>query len=101
MTVRPEMTSSANVTTRFAVLALLAAAGCGGSSGGPSSPSSPTPTPTIPISAACGALGSAVSGSTAIVNGAECSVANSSVVLLNMKDSDGLQAGSCPGTVIA
>jgi secreted trypsin-like serine protease len=80
------------------VLALVASA-CGG--GGGSSPTSPAPAPTLPISAACGALGSTVSASTSIVNGAECSVSNSSVVLLNMKDSQALQSGSCTGTVIA
>ncbi len=37
----------------------------------------------------------------ALVNGAECSTANSPVVLLNMKDATGAQAGSCTGTVIA
>jgi secreted trypsin-like serine protease len=78
---------------------LLLIAACGG--GGSSTPSSPSPAPTTPISAACGALGQTVSGATAIVNGAECSTANSPVVLLNMKDRDGLQSGSCTGTVIA
>jgi secreted trypsin-like serine protease len=54
------------------------------------------------VSSACTALGQAsVSGSTAIVNGVECSTANSPVVLLNMKDSTGLQLGSCSGTVVA
>jgi secreted trypsin-like serine protease len=77
---------------------LLLIAACGG---GSSTPSSPSPAPTTPISAACGALGQTVSGATAIVNGAECSTANSPVVLLNMKDRDGLQSGSCTGTVIA
>jgi secreted trypsin-like serine protease len=75
-------------------LALLAA--CGGSGGSASTPSSPSPTPTIPVSAACGAL-----GQTAIVNGTDCSPATSPVVLLNMKDANGLQTGSCSGTVIA
>ena len=79
----------------LAVLFPLSLAACGG--GGSSAPTSPPAAPTIPISAACGA----VSGSTAIVNGADCPVGNSAVVLLNMKDSDGLQSGSCTGTVIA
>jgi len=86
---------------RLLVIAMLLASACGGGGGSSSTPSTPSPAPTIPISAACGALGSTVSSSTAIVNGSECSVANSSVVLLNMKDRDGLQAGSCTGTVIA
>lgn len=86
---------------RFLALASILVAACGG--GGSSTPSTPSPAPTIPISSACAALGSTVSSSssTAIVNGAECPVTNSSVVLLNMKDRDGLQAGSCTGTVIA
>jgi secreted trypsin-like serine protease len=87
---------------RLVLAALILAAGCGGGGGGGSStPSSPSPAPSIPISAACGALGSTVSAGTSIVNGADCSVANSSVVLLNMKDSGGQQSGSCTGTVIA
>jgi secreted trypsin-like serine protease len=76
----------------------LLIAGCGG---GSSTPASPSPAPTVPISAACGALGQAVSGSTAIVNGADCPVTNSPVVLLNLRDRDGLPTGSCTGTVIA
>ena len=59
---------------------------------------SPSPPPTTPVSAACGAIG----GQTVqIVNGTDCSAATSSVVLLNMKDANGLQSGSCSGTVIA
>lgn len=88
---------------RAVVLLLLLSAACGGGGGGGTSgtPSSPSPVPTIPISSACTALGQTVSASTAIVNGAECSTANSPVVLLNMKDSSGTQAGSCSGMVIA
>jgi hypothetical protein len=79
------------------VLLALAAA-CGGSQ----APSSPTPPPpTVPSAGACGAITQAVSASTAIVNGADCSTDNSPVVLLNMKDSTGLQSGACTGTVIA
>jgi secreted trypsin-like serine protease len=81
--------------------ALLLLAACGGGGGSPSTPGSPSPLPTIPVSSACTALGQSVSSSTAIVNGVECSTANSPVVLLNMKDSSGQQAGSCSGTVIA
>jgi secreted trypsin-like serine protease len=83
----------------FSVLVSLAVAACGG--GGSSTPASPSPAPTTPISAACGAIGQSVSASTAIVNGVDCPVTNSPVVLLNMKDKEGLQAGSCTGTVIA
>src|SRR4051812_25689062 len=82
------------------VLAALAAA-CGGS--GSSTPSSPTPAPTVPASAACGALTQSTSSSVSldIVNGAECPTAGSPIVLLNIKDASGQQAGSCSGTVIA
>ena len=73
-------------------------AACGG--GSSSSPASPTPTPTVPVSAACSALGG-VSASTSIVNGATCSTSNSPVVLINLRDSDGVLAGGCSGTVIA
>lgn len=85
---------------KYALGALLGlvVSGCGGS--GPSSPST-TPPPTVPTASACGALGQTVSSSTSIVNGAECSTANSAVVLLNIKDLSGAQAGSCTGTVIA
>jgi V8-like Glu-specific endopeptidase len=84
---------------RTAVLACLAALlACGG---GSSSPSSPTPAPTVPISAACGALGATVSAATAITNGVQCSTPNSPVVLINLRDSDGNLVGACSGTVIA
>jgi V8-like Glu-specific endopeptidase len=83
-----------------ATLLLAFAAACGGGSSAP--PSTPTPAPpTVPVSAACGALAQTASGSTAIVNGVDCSSDNSPVVLLNMKDASGAQAGSCSGTVIA
>jgi V8-like Glu-specific endopeptidase len=78
---------------------LLALAGCGG--GGPAAPSNPPAPPTVPSASACTALGQTVSGSTSIVNGAECPATNSAVVLLNMKDAGGAQNGSCTGTVIA
>jgi hypothetical protein len=89
------------MTSRSAavVLLLALAAACGGSSSPPSSPE-PAP-PTVPVSAACGAITQSISASTAIVNGVECSTDNSPVVLLNMKDSTGQQVGSCSGTVIA
>jgi hypothetical protein len=83
------------------LLLLMLCAACGGGGGGGSTPSTPSsPSPTIPVSSACTAVGQA-SSSTAIVNGVECSSANSPVVLLNMKDDRGQQAGSCTGTVIA
>jgi secreted trypsin-like serine protease len=79
------------------VASLTLAAACGGSS--PSAPA--TPPPTVPVTSACSAVTQAVSSSTAIVNGSDCSTDNSSVVLLNMKDATGQQSGSCSGTVIA
>jgi len=76
-------------------LALCAACGGGGTS--PAS-TSPSPTPTTPVTAACGVIG----GQTiAVVNGSDCNTATASVVLLNLKDANGLQNGSCSGTVIA
>jgi hypothetical protein len=85
---------------RRTVLAGLAAllTACGGGFSPP--PASPTPTPTVPVSAACSALG-AVSGATAITNGVACSTLNSPVVLINLRDSEGNLAGACSGTVIA
>lgn len=84
---------------KAAALLLLMAAACGG--GAPSAPASSPAAPTVPIAGACAAIGETVSSATAVVNGAECSPANSSIVLLNLKDSAGFQAGSCTGTVIA
>ena len=64
-------------------------------------PSAPT-SPTIPVSERVrGARTDRLARRTAIVNGADCSTANSPVVLLNLKDSGGQQMGSCSGTVIA
>lgn len=90
------MRSSALVIAPGA-LTLWTLALCAGCGGGTSSSTSPSPTPTTPVSAACGA----VNGQTiAVVNGSECNTATASVVLLNMKDANGLQNGSCSGTVI-
>jgi hypothetical protein len=75
-------------------------AACGGGSGSSTTPPT-TPAPAVPVSSACGALTQSISPSTAIVNGVECPTEDSPVVLLNMKDSTGLQSGSCTGTVIA
>jgi secreted trypsin-like serine protease len=73
-------------------------AACGGGGSTATSSTSPSPTPTTPVAAACGAI----NGQTVqIVNGTDCNSAASSVVLLNMKDANGLQNGSCSGTVIA
>jgi secreted trypsin-like serine protease len=73
-------------------------AACGGGSSTSSTSTSPSPTPTTPVAAACGAIG----GQTVqVVNGTDCNAATGSVVLLNMKDGNGFQNGSCSGTVIA
>jgi len=83
----------------------IAMAACGGGGGGssttPTTPTTPS-TPTIPVSSACAAItqGSSATQGLDVVNGTECSTVNSPVVLLNMKDSTGLQSGSCTGTVI-
>ena len=72
--------------------------GCGG--GGGSSPTSPSPTPPSGVSA-CNVIGGTTGALTAIVNGTACSTANSSVVLVNMRDKGGQPSGACSGTVIA
>lgn len=89
---------------RYASLAAIAAfplcAACGG--GGSSSPSSPTaPSPPSGGFNSCGVIGGISDRVTAqIVNGTACSSANTPIVLLNLKDRDGLPAGSCSGTII-
>jgi secreted trypsin-like serine protease len=87
----------------LSLVAAICLAGCGG--GAPSRPTptpTPTPTPAPPpaAAAACGALGVTAPPSLAIVNGAECSSANSPVVLLNMRHSSGFALGACSGTLI-
>lgn len=72
-------------------------AACGGGSGSPAAPSPVTPSPNVPVAGVCTAVG----GSTAIVNGTNCTGANSSVVLLDMRDGAGNRLGGCSGTVIA
>ncbi len=79
----------------FAVAIALVTACGGGASPSSSTSTSPTTTPTTPVAAACGAI------QPAIVNGTDCSTLASEVVLVNMKDASGNQAGSCSGTVIA
>lgn len=83
------------------VLMLALAAACGGGGSGTPTPTSPTPAPTVPVSAACSALGQTASASTAIVNGTACDVANTPIVLVNLRASDGFPEGACSGTVIA
>ena len=75
------------------VLLALAIAACGGSNDDDdSTPTNPAP---IPAQQTCGNL-----GGTAILNGFACNADTSSVVLLNMRASDGIQLGACTGTII-
>jgi hypothetical protein len=76
----------------------LAASFCGGCGGGGGSSTSPSPTPPSGVSA-CNVIGG-TTGLTAILNGTSCSPTNSSVVLVNLRDSSG-PTGACSGTVIA
>lgn len=70
--------------------------GCGGSA----PPTAPTgPTPTVPVTAACEAIGAGPL-TTAILNGTACALGNSPVVLLNLRGLDD-NAGACSGTIIA
>ena len=86
-------------STRLGSVAAAAwlCAACGGTTAPPTSPTSPPPSG----ASACAAIGSGPALSTAIVQGAPCSTANSSVVLLNMRDQGGFPSGSCSGTVVA
>jgi secreted trypsin-like serine protease len=90
---------------RLAVVWTLAAcAACGGGANrtiGSSPPTSPSPSPGGDPALACDALGQTAGGSTAIVNGAECSSARSAVVLLNIRGQAGQAVGACSGTIIA
>ena len=75
------------------VIAAFIVSSCGGGPAPLTFPSSPF-IPSIP-GGACGPIG------LAIVNGSACSItANTSVVLVNVRDSDG-SLGSCSGTIIA
>ena len=74
------------------VVALAVAACGGGNDDDNTTPTNPAP---IPAPQTCGNL-----GGTAILNGAACSADTSSIVLLNMRASDGIQLGACSGTII-
>jgi secreted trypsin-like serine protease len=83
--------------------ALVALTACGGSAIDTSTSPSPT-TPTLPVSQACSAITTSSTTSAVtpqVVNGSDCTGANSPVVLLNMKDSGGQQLASCSGTVVS
>lgn len=79
-------------------LLALAVAACGGSS---SPLTSPGPPPAVTPTDACNAIGGTRLGTTAIVNGADCSLGNSAVVLINLRNRQGDSLGACSGTVIA
>ncbi len=81
----------------IACAALLA--GCGGER--TSAPTSPTAAPTPSVSA-CDVIRGAAGLTVGIVNGTDCSAwaAQSSVVLVNLRDKADLPTGACSGTVI-
>ncbi|MBI3492198.1 MAG: trypsin-like serine protease [Acidobacteria bacterium] len=90
--------------TRVSIVAsagLIAAiaAGCGGSTSSSSSPTTPTTTQPSGVSA-CGVIVRGVASFPSIVQGTACGL-DASVVLVNMRDKDGLPIGACSGTVIA
>lgn len=77
---------------------LLFLAACGGGGSGPT-PTAPAP---IPSTDTCGVIGgSASTAGPPILNGAPCAAENSSVVLLNMRSTDGNGLGACTGTIVA
>lgn len=78
----------------------LVCAACGGGSSSSTAPTSPSAPPTIP-GGACGVLGNAPSVTLGILNGTACPSTNSPVVLVNLRDKDGLPTGACSGSVIA
>jgi hypothetical protein len=82
--------------------AALLCGGCGGSGQStPATPTTPTSSPASPPSGgACGAITGATGFRQAIVNGTACPSANSPVVLVNLRASDGRGVGECSGTII-
>ena len=80
-------------------VALTALQACGGGSSPPTTPTPPT-MPPGPVTNGCSAIAQTVGFGAGIVNGAECSSANSPVVLLNLRDRVG-SVGQCTGTIIA
>ena len=92
-----------NRWTRASTIACVVAVAFAGFSCGGGTPSAPTsPAPTSPSgTSACGAIGATSALSVAIVHGTACSQANSSVVLVNLRDASHVPIGACSGTVIA
>jgi hypothetical protein len=87
---------------RWTMFALLFVAGLLAAACGATPPTAPTgPTPTVPATAACEAIGSSPLGLTAILNGAECRLGISPVVLVNLRGLGDSPAGACSGTIIA
>lgn len=81
-------------------VALVAIVACGGGGGGSTStPTSPSPIPSVDT---CNSLGgtSSKAGQT-ILNGSSCAPERSSIVLVNLRNSDNQAMGACSGTVIA
>jgi secreted trypsin-like serine protease len=94
--------SSAKPGIRFWALIVLIVAGslvtrCGGGSS-PTSPSSSTSSPSLN---ACGAIAGVQVSGLVILNGSNCKPANSPVVLLSLRDSNGAVYAFCSGTIIA
>ena len=81
-------------------LAASVCVGCGGGGGTTSPPTSPTPGSGSGVTA-CSVIGGTVPVSASILHGTVCSTADSSIVLVNLRDKDGQPLGSCSGTVIA
>ncbi len=83
---------------RTAWVGAIAAASvaCGGST--PAAPTSPSGS--LPAADVCGATAGAKS-SAFVVNGSDCSTANTSVVLLNLRDSAGGAYAACSAAVIS
>jgi secreted trypsin-like serine protease len=85
----------------LAVPVLVAGLACGGC-GGSSTPTSPTSSSSSPPTLnACGIINGTTSQMLGILNGSACSTANTSVVLLNLRDKDDGSIGQCSGTIIA
>jgi len=88
---------------RLALAALVLVAGLvGGSCGSKSTPTSPTSSSSSPPTLnACGIINGTTSQMLGILNGSTCSETNTSVVMLNLRASDGSGIGQCSGTIIA
>ncbi len=96
----PERVTRSRLLPVLAAGALATLAACGGGNGGPPTTPAPNPNPGPSINA-CSAVGQGVNATTAIVNGTECSAANTPVVLLRLIRRDGFRdSAGCSGTII-